>query len=95
MTDSGVTVIRTTYTAVTINIGDVNDNDPIMSQDSYSASVSESADTSTIILTVVATDADAGVNADITYTIDTALLDGPTANTFFQVGIDSMHLICL
>ncbi|GFS14234.1 protocadherin Fat 4 [Elysia marginata] len=89
VTDSGVSEIRTTFATVIINIDDLNDNAPIMSQSSYTGSVAEDADNSTVVVTVVATDADAGVNADITYTMNTTLLDGATASSFFEVDASS------
>ncbi|GFO15617.1 protocadherin fat 4, partial [Plakobranchus ocellatus] len=82
--DNGSDLIRTAYATVTINIIDLNDNTPVFSSSSYSGSVAESAATSTTVLTVVATDADIGNNSDITYIINTALLDGPTASSYFE-----------
>ncbi|XP_012943596.1 protocadherin Fat 4 [Aplysia californica] len=85
VTDAGTPLSRTAYTDVTITIDDLNDNAPVFSSNSYTGSVDEGSALTTSIAQVSATDLDIGVNKDITYTIDTALLDGPTADTFIEV----------
>lgn len=55
---------------VTLNIGDINDNYPIFGSSVYTGSITEgSINTGNTILTVSATDADYGTNADIIFTI--------------------------
>ncbi|XP_063045452.1 protocadherin gamma-A11-like [Engraulis encrasicolus] len=52
---------------ITISVQDVNDNRPVFSQNSYTASVKENTATNTFVLKVNASDADAGVNGQVTY----------------------------
>ena len=56
-------------TTLVINITDVNDNPPIFQRPSYETSLDENYPTGTPFLTVVATDADVGVNAQFLYGI--------------------------
>ena len=63
-------------TVVQINVTDDNDNTPKFSQESYTASIQENAQSGTVVKTVVATDSDSGANGQITYSItsgDTSL----------------------
>uniref|UniRef100_A0A8C6T3I0 Cadherin domain-containing protein n=1 Tax=Neogobius melanostomus TaxID=47308 RepID=A0A8C6T3I0_9GOBI len=57
---SGTVVIR-------ITVLDANDNAPVFSQTVYKASLPENAPIDTVVLQVSATDADEGVNGDVTY----------------------------
>ncbi|NWV65406.1 PCDGK protein, partial [Malurus elegans] len=50
-----------------INVTDANDNPPVFAQDRYRVSVREDAPPGLIVLNVSASDADAGINARITY----------------------------
>ncbi|XP_014903193.1 protocadherin gamma-A12-like [Poecilia latipinna] len=59
---SGTVVIHVT-------VLDANDNAPVFSQAVYKASVPENSPPETLIITVNATDADEGVNGDVTYKI--------------------------
>ncbi|XP_076447241.1 protocadherin Fat 4-like [Babylonia areolata] len=70
---------------VTITITDINDNPPIFSAATYTGTVAENTAVDTSILTVTATDADIGTNADITYAIDTSTTAGARARTFLKV----------
>ncbi|XP_065908821.1 cadherin-23-like [Dysidea avara] len=54
-----------------ITILDINDNAPIFSEDIYLIEIGENVEISSIIFTVNATDTDAGVNAEIQYSITT------------------------
>ena len=54
---------------VLINIIDVNDNQPIFSQPQYTADVFENAINGTMVLNVVASDADSGSNREIIFSI--------------------------
>ncbi|XP_041483662.1 protocadherin-23-like [Lytechinus variegatus] len=60
---SGTTTIRVTVT-------DLNDNDPVFDTMSYYKSIPENTAINSSILTVVADDADEGLNGDVYYTID-------------------------
>ena len=79
MDNAAVTSRMSSTATVNIRVTDLNDNKPKFNQSSYKISISEdhaySADT--VIATVYATDADTGVNKDITYDII-----GDTGNTF-------------
>ncbi|NWW41666.1 PCDG7 protein, partial [Panurus biarmicus] len=50
-----------------INVTDANDNPPVFAQDQYRVSLREDASPGSIVLNVSASDADAGINAHITY----------------------------
>ncbi|XP_041349525.1 cadherin-23-like [Gigantopelta aegis] len=66
-TDQGAGPLTgTSYIAVTIL--DVNDNDPVI-QGTYTTTVSEDTSTGTIVFTITATDADDGVNSQLTFSI--------------------------
>ncbi|XP_077862596.1 protocadherin Fat 4-like [Saccoglossus kowalevskii] len=54
---------------VTITVSDYNDNGPVFETTIYEASVSEDANVGTTVLVFQCTDADVGVNADISYSI--------------------------
>uniref|UniRef100_A0A8C9N1G9 Protocadherin beta 3 n=1 Tax=Serinus canaria TaxID=9135 RepID=A0A8C9N1G9_SERCA len=60
-------------TEVKIVILDVNDNAPIFTQDEYIGQVSENMPEGSVVLTVQATDPDAGINGDISYQLSQAV----------------------
>ncbi|XP_068554663.1 protocadherin beta-4-like [Anas acuta] len=64
---------------------DVNDNAPTFSQDVYVGQVLESAPAGSVVLRVLATDPDVGLNGDITYTFSQAVSESQLPFT-----IDSM-----
>lgn len=70
---------------VTITINDLNDNDPVFNETSYDANVLENSAVGTNILTVAATDADTGVNANLSYSIDTSTTSGARADIYLQI----------
>uniref|UniRef100_A0A3B4DPB7 Cadherin domain-containing protein n=1 Tax=Pygocentrus nattereri TaxID=42514 RepID=A0A3B4DPB7_PYGNA len=53
---------------ITVKVLDSNDNRPVFSQNTYSATLQENAPIGTIVITVNATDRDQGSNGDIEYT---------------------------
>ncbi|KAM9740601.1 protocadherin beta-15-like [Menidia menidia] len=61
---------RSGTVAIYITVLDANDNVPVFSQTVYKASLSENSPVDTVVLTVSATDADEGVNGDVTYEFD-------------------------
>ncbi|KAL9836556.1 protocadherin beta-15-like [Geothlypis trichas] len=63
---------RSGTTQVKIVILDVNDNPPIFAQEVYIGKVLENMPEGSVVLTVLATDPDAGVNGDITYQLSQA-----------------------
>uniref|UniRef100_A0A3B3BAC8 Cadherin domain-containing protein n=1 Tax=Oryzias melastigma TaxID=30732 RepID=A0A3B3BAC8_ORYME len=50
-----------------VTVLDANDNAPVFSQEVYKATLPENSPPDTLVITVTATDADEGVNADVTY----------------------------
>ena len=75
-----------------INITDVNDNRPIFSRTNYEFSIVENVNVSTLVGTVMATDADKGSNARITYAIPDGIpefsLDGESGQIMTELPID-------
>ncbi|XP_063241640.1 protein dachsous [Bacillus rossius redtenbacheri] len=67
--DGGSPPLRGLMT-VNITIQDVNDNQPIFSQNLYTSSVPENATVGTSVLQVFATDTDAGLNGEVEYSIN-------------------------
>ncbi|XP_075448649.1 protocadherin Fat 3 isoform X3 [Ascaphus truei] len=65
-------------TAVEVSVIDVNDNSPVCDQVIYTASFPEDIPANKMILTVGASDADIGTNAEIRYT-----LHGPGSDNFY------------
>ena len=55
---------------MTVLVSDVNDNQPVFQQSSYSTTVSEAEPISSDILNLLATDSDNGINASVIYTIE-------------------------
>ena len=56
-------------TQVHIEVGDINDNDPVFDPVNYTVSLYENSPEGTPMVNVTATDADNGQNARISYTI--------------------------
>ena len=56
-------------TTLLVNIGDDNDNSPVFLHQSYHISIPELTPAQHSIASITATDADAGQNANITYTM--------------------------
>lgn len=66
--DSGIPQLNASAT-VFVNVINLNDNDPIFSAKSYNASVDENSPSGTFVITVKATDADAGNYGKLTYAL--------------------------
>ncbi|XP_064085068.1 protocadherin-like wing polarity protein stan isoform X1 [Macrobrachium nipponense] len=60
---------RSAVTTLQINVDDANDHEPIFEREEYDTSVRESTSVGSTVLTVRATDQDAGPNAELRYTI--------------------------
>ncbi|XP_072295806.1 protocadherin gamma-A11-like [Eucyclogobius newberryi] len=58
---------RSGTVAIHITVLDANDNAPVFSQAVYKASLPENSPLDTVVLTITATDADEGVNGDVSY----------------------------
>ena len=61
--------LYTSFTQVKINVEDANDNAPICTQSIYVERMPESSRIGSRVLTVSATDADMGVNAQLNFTV--------------------------
>uniref|UniRef100_A0A672YJI3 Cadherin domain-containing protein n=1 Tax=Sphaeramia orbicularis TaxID=375764 RepID=A0A672YJI3_9TELE len=61
---------RSGTVVIHVTVLDANDNEPVFSQNVYKASLPENSPLDTVVLTVSATDADEGVNGDVTYAFD-------------------------
>ncbi|KAM3613454.1 uncharacterized protein V6R79_026367 [Siganus canaliculatus] len=58
---------RSGSVVIHVTVLDANDNAPVFSQAVYKASLPENSPVDTVVVTVSATDADEGVNGDVTY----------------------------
>ncbi|KAM3866618.1 protocadherin gamma-A11-like [Diretmus argenteus] len=58
---------RSGTVVIHVTVLDANDNAPVFSQTVYKASLPENSPLDTVVVTVTATDADEGVNGDVTY----------------------------
>uniref|UniRef100_A0A672YJE6 Cadherin domain-containing protein n=1 Tax=Sphaeramia orbicularis TaxID=375764 RepID=A0A672YJE6_9TELE len=58
---------RSGTVVIHVNVLDANDNSPVFSQSVYKASLPENSPLDTVVVTVSATDADEGVNGDVSY----------------------------
>ncbi|CAN8189759.1 unnamed protein product [Coccothraustes coccothraustes] len=75
----GGSPVRTGTTQVNIVILDVNDNAPIFTKEVYIGRVLENMPEGSVVLTVLATDPDAGVNGDISYQLSQAVGESDSA----------------
>ncbi|XP_069544623.1 protocadherin gamma-A11-like [Brachyistius frenatus] len=73
---------RSGTVVIHVTVLDANDNAPVFSQAVYKASVPENSPPDTIVIIVSATDADEGVNGDVTYDLG-------------DVSDDDMHLFSI
>ncbi|KAK7006067.1 Cadherin EGF LAG seven-pass G-type receptor 2 [Halocaridina rubra] len=79
---------RSATTTLQINVDDANDHSPIFEREEYDTSVRESTSVGSTVLTVRATDQDAGPNAELRYTI----LNPTGANEVFRLDPKSGEL---
>ena len=80
-TDKGHPRLSTTQRLV-IRIGDANDNAPVVEPNVYSATLTEDTAVGTSVLSVTATDADIGLNAELQYRI----IDGDD-DSYFHLNV--------
>ena len=66
--DSGDPSLSSSAT-LTVCVGDVNDNPPVFTNQSYFAAIAEDELTGTAVIQILATDADNGTNAEVTYSL--------------------------
>lgn len=84
---------RSIYTEVQINVLDTNDNAPEFSEMIYNVSIDEGAKVNSSILTVLATDADIGMNGMVLFVLDSSvqgqfILDAISGDLFLSVALD-------
>ncbi len=75
----GGTPPRTTEALLNITILDENDNSPVLSQRTYTATIPENTGVGLFVIQLQATDIDSGRNAQLTYSI---INDGSTEGIF-------------
>ncbi|KAM9376024.1 uncharacterized protein KZ484_008559 [Pholidichthys leucotaenia] len=75
-----------------ITVLDANDNAPVFTQSTYTASVFENAQKATVVTSVTASDADQGAYGRIKYSITNSL---DQAHTLFQINEDSGEITLL
>ncbi|XP_044220359.1 protocadherin gamma-A11-like isoform X24 [Thunnus albacares] len=71
---------RSGTVVIHVTVLDANDNVPVFSQNVYKASLPENSPLDTVVITVSATDADEGLNSEITYGFDH--VSGEDSNAF-------------
>lgn len=84
VTDNGIPQLSNEV-QVTVSITDLNDHAPEFSSLSYASTLMENSVTGTSILSVIATDRDIGVNAAITFSLNTSTSAGLRANQLVAV----------
>ncbi|XP_056132891.1 protocadherin alpha-3-like [Lampris incognitus] len=67
----GGTPAKSGTSEIIVNVLDNNDNIPVFTKSLYKTSIAENVPAGTTILTVTATDADEGINKDISYSLST------------------------
>lgn len=72
---------RSGTTQIHIIVMDVNDNAPIFTHDIYTGHIAESAPEGSLVLRVMATDADVGINGDISYQFSQVVSQSQSAFT--------------
>jgi Cadherin domain/Cadherin-like len=81
-TDRGLPVSLSNSVILTVSVGDVNDNWPVFSQATYTASLLENNYVGAFIVQTTASDADSGMNAVIKYSLEGVGLD---VNNYFDI----------
>eukprot|EP00058_Branchiostoma_floridae_P002319 XP_002587807.1 hypothetical protein BRAFLDRAFT_92256 [Branchiostoma floridae] len=85
---------RENFVILTVDLTDVNDNDPMFDPATYDPSIPENSPSGTSVVMVTATDADTGANAAIRYQItggdgqDLFIIDAVTGEITSQGGLD-------
>lgn len=85
-TDRGLPISLSNSVILTVIIGDVNDNWPIFSQNTYTASLLENNYVGATVLQTTASDADSGLNAMVKYSLEGVGLD---INNYFDINSTS------
>ncbi|XP_047209298.1 protocadherin beta-1-like [Girardinichthys multiradiatus] len=64
-----------------VTVLDVNDNAPVFSQAIYKAAITENSEKGTLVIKVAASDADSGVNGNVTYVVGNSM--DPVSKLFY------------
>ncbi|KAK5602877.1 hypothetical protein CRENBAI_021530 [Crenichthys baileyi] len=68
-------------TQIHVTVLDVNDNAPVFSQAIYKAAITENSEKGTLVIKVAASDADSGVNGNVTYVVGNSM--DPVSKLFY------------
>ncbi|KAK7101767.1 hypothetical protein V1264_020097 [Littorina saxatilis] len=101
----GGTPSHTSSANVTVTVADVNDNAPVFTQSYYNTEIAYSGQCTRSIVTLTATDADTGLNGQVTYFLQTtsfanlfqvdassgefSMLSGLTAKTMYTMNVSA------
>ncbi|XP_014649387.1 PREDICTED: protocadherin beta-14-like [Ceratotherium simum simum] len=94
VTDSGTPRLKTEH-SITVLVSDVNDNAPAFTQTSYTLRVRENNSPALHIGSVSATDADAGANAQVTYSLLSPHDPHLALASLVSINADNGHLFAL
>ncbi|KAM4747480.1 protocadherin gamma-C5-like [Rhinophrynus dorsalis] len=83
-TDMGSPPLHT-ETTITLNVSDINDNPPVFLQPIHNAFITENNEPGSLLCTVSASDADEGVNSELTYSIVESQIDGSSVSSFVYI----------
>ncbi|XP_051810395.1 protocadherin gamma-A10-like [Acanthochromis polyacanthus] len=86
--DEGVPSLSSSVT-LTLQISDVNDNEPVFERSSYEAYIVENNTPGVSIFTVRATDADWNQNARVSYILEDSSVNGVPVSSYVSVSADS------
>ncbi|XP_054890846.1 protocadherin gamma-A1-like isoform X34 [Poeciliopsis prolifica] len=86
--DEGVPSLSSSVT-LTLQISDVNDNEPVFEKMSYEAYIVENNTPGVSIFTIKATDADWNQNARVSYILEESTVNGVPVSSFVSISADS------
>ncbi|XP_051810391.1 protocadherin gamma-A2-like isoform X2 [Acanthochromis polyacanthus] len=86
--DEGVPSLSSSVT-LTLQISDVNDNEPVFERSSYEAYIVENNTPGVSVFTVRATDADWNQNARLSYILEDSSVNGVPVSSYVSVSADS------
>ncbi|XP_051810356.1 protocadherin beta-16-like [Acanthochromis polyacanthus] len=86
--DEGVPSLSSSVT-LTLQISDVNDNEPVFERSSYEAYIVENNTPGVSVFTVRATDADWNQNARVSYILEDSSVNGVPVSSYVSVSADS------
>ncbi|XP_057705848.1 protocadherin gamma-A11-like isoform X35 [Corythoichthys intestinalis] len=86
---------RSTNKTIHLKLSDVNDHAPMFTHTSYSTSATENNSPGVSLLTVQASDEDAGNNARVSYFLEDVKLNGMSASAYFTVNAESGEILAV